>query len=138
MQDMLSSEFKIGAGGSVAAGPVGRQAQASTDWKFKSEVLMYSRARGAYAGLDLSGAVIKTDFDSTVAFYGKQIPTNVILSGRGPSNPNAAPFLNSSSKRFRKRAPQNSPARTGGWKEPKSLPLFHVPGQNKICWKGRV
>ena len=95
MQDMLQSEFKLGAGGSVAAGPLGRQAQASTDWKFKSEVLMYSRARGAYAGLDLSGAVIKTDFDSTVAFYGKQIPTRVLLSGRGPSNANAEPFLNS-------------------------------------------
>lgn len=95
LQDMLSSEFKLGAGGSVAAGPIGRQAQASTDWKFKSEVLMYSRARGAYAGLDLSGAVIKSDFDSTVAFYGKQIPTNIILSGHGPSNPNAAPFVDS-------------------------------------------
>jgi lipid-binding SYLF domain-containing protein len=93
MQDMLSSEFKLGAGGSIAAGPVDRQAQASTDWKFKSEVLMYSRARGVFAGIDLSGAVIKADFDSTMAFYGKQIPSNVILSGEGPSNPNAQPFL---------------------------------------------
>ncbi len=95
MQDMLQSEFKLGAGGSVAAGPVGRQAQASTDGKFKSEVLMYSRARGAYAGLDLSGTVIKADFDSTVAFHGRQISTKVLLSGRGPSNAHAEPFLNS-------------------------------------------
>jgi lipid-binding SYLF domain-containing protein len=93
MEDMLSSQFKLGAGASVAAGPLGREAQASTDWKFKSEILMYSRARGLFAGLDLSGAVIKPDFDSTQAFYGKNVPTNVILSGRGPSNPNAEPFL---------------------------------------------
>ena len=93
MQDMLSSGFKLGAGASVAAGPVGRQAQASTDWKFKSEVLMYSRARGVFAGLDLSGAVIRPDFDSTIAFYGKQIPSDVILSGKGPANANAEPFL---------------------------------------------
>lgn len=93
MQDMLSSGFKLGAGGSIAAGPVGRQAQASTDWKFKSEVLMYSRARGVFAGLDLSGAVIRPDADSTVAFYGKQISSDVILSGKGPTNANAEPFL---------------------------------------------
>jgi SH3 domain-containing YSC84-like protein 1 len=93
MQEMLSSGFKLGAGASVAAGPVGRQAQASTDWKFKSEILMYSRARGVFAGLDLSGAVIRPDFDSTIAFYGKQIPSDVILSGKGPANANAEPFL---------------------------------------------
>jgi SH3 domain-containing YSC84-like protein 1 len=93
MQDMLSSGFKIGAGASVAAGPVGRQVQGSTDWKFKSQILMYSRARGVFAGLDLSGAVIKPDFDSTYAFYGKQVPSNVILSGKGPQNPNSEPFL---------------------------------------------
>ena len=93
MQDMLSSGFKLGAGASVAAGPLGRQAQASTDWKFKSEVLMYSRARGLFAGLDLSGAVIRPDFDSTIAFYGKQISSNIILSGKGPASANAEPFL---------------------------------------------
>jgi lipid-binding SYLF domain-containing protein len=77
----------------VAAGPIGRQAQASTDWKLNSEVLVYSRARGLFAGLDLSGAVIKPDFDATVGFYGQDIPSNVILSGRGPHNPNAQVFL---------------------------------------------
>ncbi|MGH9511843.1 MAG: YSC84-related protein [Terriglobales bacterium] len=93
MQDMLSSEFKLGAGASIAAGPIGREAQASTDWKFKSEILMYSRARGLFAGIDLSGAAIKPDGDSTVAFYGKPIDSSTILSGRGPSNANAKPFL---------------------------------------------
>jgi lipid-binding SYLF domain-containing protein len=93
MQDLLSSQFKIGAGASAAAGPIGRAAQASTDWKFKSEVLVYSRARGLFAGLDLSGAVIKPDFDATQGLYGKPIAAEVLLKGRGPRNPNAAPFI---------------------------------------------
>ena len=93
MQNMLSSGFKLGAGASIAAGPIGREAQASSDWKFKSEMLMYSRARGVFAGLDLSGAVIRPDDDSTMAFYGKQISSRVILDGRGPENQNAEPFL---------------------------------------------
>ena len=65
MNDLLSSKFKLGANGSVAAGPVGRDASASTDWKMKAEVLTYSRTRGLFAGLTLNGAVIKQDDDST-------------------------------------------------------------------------
>ena len=71
MNDLLSSKFKLGADGSVAAGPVGRDASASTDWKMKAEVLTYSRTRGLFAGLTLNGAVIKQDDDSTVALYGR-------------------------------------------------------------------
>ena len=71
MRDLLSSKFKLGANGSVAAGPVGRDASASTDWKMKAEVLAYSRTRGLFAGLTLNGAVIKQDDDSTVALYGR-------------------------------------------------------------------
>ena len=71
MNDLLSSKFKLGANGSVAAGPVGREASASTDWKMKAEVLTYSRTRGLFAGLTLNGAVIKQDDDSTVALYGR-------------------------------------------------------------------
>ena len=93
MQQLLSSEFKLGAGASVAAGPIGRAAQASTDWKFKSEVLVYSRARGVFAGLDLSGAAIKPDFDATVGFYGRDIPASTLLAGKGPNMPDARPFL---------------------------------------------
>ena len=65
MKDLLSSKFKLGANGSVAAGPVGRDASAYTDWKMKAEVLTYSRTRGLFAGLTLDGAVIKQDDDST-------------------------------------------------------------------------
>lgn len=93
MQQLLSSEFKLGAEGGVAAGPLGREAQASTDWKMKSEVLVYSRTRGLFAGLDLSGASIKPDDDSTHAYYGKDVPAELILSNRGPKNPNSRLFL---------------------------------------------
>ena len=81
VQDLLSSKFKLGGGGSVAAGPVGRQAQASTDYKLQAQVLMYSRARGVYAGLNLNGAVIQPDEDTTRAFYGKDVPFRLALSG---------------------------------------------------------
>jgi SH3 domain-containing YSC84-like protein 1 len=93
MQDLLSSQFKLGGEAGVAAGPVGREAQASTDWKMKSEVLVYSRTRGLFAGLDLSGAVIKPDDDSMRAYYGKDVPANLVLRNRGPKNPNSKLFL---------------------------------------------
>ncbi len=82
MDNLLSSKFKLGAEGSVAAGPIGRQAEGSTDWKMKSQVLTYSRARGVFAGLELNGAVIKQDNDETRVLYGKFVPFNAILNGR--------------------------------------------------------
>lgn len=100
MQQLLNSEFKLGAEGGVAAGPVGREAQASTDWKLKSEVLTYSRARGVFAGLDLSGAVIKPDRDSTVAFYGKDVPFRNILTGSERVSADARPFVASVQQAF--------------------------------------
>jgi len=65
MDALLSSKFKLGADASVAAGPVGRQAEGGTDWKMKSEVLAYSRARGVFAGLTVNGAVIAQDHDGS-------------------------------------------------------------------------
>jgi len=58
MEHLLSSKFKLGAEASAAAGPVGRQAEANTDWKMRAEVLSYSRARGVFAGLELNGSQI--------------------------------------------------------------------------------
>ena len=81
MQNLLSSKFKLGAEGSAAAGPVGRQAEANTDWKMRAEILTYSRARGIFAGLELNGAVIKQDDDDTRILYGKLVPFKSILSG---------------------------------------------------------
>ena len=93
MRDLLSSEFKLGANGSVAAGPVGRDASASTDWKLKAEVLTYSRARGLFAGLTLNGAVIKQDDDSTRALYGRMVGFRQTLLGQVKAPAEADTFL---------------------------------------------
>ena len=82
MQHLLSSKFKLGAEASAAAGPVGRDAGADTDWKMKAEVLTYSRARGIFAGIDLNGTVVTQDKDETRVLYGKFIPFSEILSGK--------------------------------------------------------
>ena len=82
MQHLLSSKFKLGADASAAAGPVGRDAGADTDWKMKAEVLTYSRARGIFAGIDLSGSEITQDKDETRILYGKMVPFEAILNGK--------------------------------------------------------
>jgi lipid-binding SYLF domain-containing protein len=78
---LISSQFQIGGDASAAAGPVGRHASANTDWKLETEILTYSRAKGAFAGLTLTGAGIRRDDDSTEAIYGHNISTRRILSG---------------------------------------------------------
>jgi SH3 domain-containing YSC84-like protein 1 len=93
MQDMLSSKFKLGAGGSVAAGPVGRDAEGSTDWKLKAQVLTYSRARGIFAGLNVNGALITQGKDDTRAFYGRMVPFKTILNGRIEAPTEASNFI---------------------------------------------
>jgi lipid-binding SYLF domain-containing protein len=64
MKHLINSNFQLGGDASAAAGPVGRHASADTDWKLETEVLTYSRARGAFAGLTLTGASIRRDNDS--------------------------------------------------------------------------
>ena len=93
MDHLLSSKFKIGAEISGAAGPVGRQAAADTDWKMKAEVLTYSRSRGAFAGINLNGAAIKQDKDETALLYGKFYPFETILSGKVSPPASAQNFL---------------------------------------------
>ena len=82
MEHLLSDKFKIGASASAAAGPVGRDAGADTDWKMKAEMLTYSRARGLFAGIDLNGSVISQDKDETNLLYGKFVPSSAILTGK--------------------------------------------------------
>lgn len=81
MKNLLQSKFKLGADASVAAGPVGRAAEAGTDWKLRAQVLTYSRARGAFAGIALNGAVIRQNQDDTRAFYGRMVPFRTLLTG---------------------------------------------------------
>jgi lipid-binding SYLF domain-containing protein len=81
MQQLISSGFQIGADASAAAGPVGRHASADTNWKMETEILTYSRARGAFAGITLDGASIRRDDDSMRAIYGPNASTRAVLRG---------------------------------------------------------
>jgi lipid-binding SYLF domain-containing protein len=92
MQRLLSSNFQIGADASAAAGPVGRHATAGTDWKLDTEILTYSRAKGAFAGLTLTGASLRQDSDSRHAMYG-DATTRALLLGEVPVPPAAQPFV---------------------------------------------
>ena len=93
MQHLLSSKFKLGADASAAAGPVGRDAAADTDWKMKAEVLTYSRARGVFAGIDLNGSAVTQDKDETRLLYGKFVPFSEILAGQVHARAASQPFL---------------------------------------------
>jgi lipid-binding SYLF domain-containing protein len=93
LQHLLSSKFQLSGEGSAAAGPVGRHASAGTDWKMNSELLTYSRSKGAFAGLTLEGAVIEQDDDSTQAIYGKDMSFRKVLLGNVTPPAGAAPFM---------------------------------------------
>jgi lipid-binding SYLF domain-containing protein len=93
MEHLLSSHFKLGADASAAAGPVGRDAAAGTDVKMRSEVLTYSRNRGIFAGIDLSGAAVSQDKDETRILYGTMVPFQDILHGKVPPPAGSEPFL---------------------------------------------
>jgi len=94
MQRLIGSKFELGADASAAAGPVGRHASADTDWKLDTEILTYSRAKGAFAGLTLTGSAIRRDDDSTEAIYGHDVSTRRILSGEVAIPASAHEFLN--------------------------------------------
>jgi SH3 domain-containing YSC84-like protein 1 len=93
MTALLTSKFKLGADASVAAGPVGRHVEGSTDWKMRAEVLTYSRARGLFAGITFNGAVIKQDEDATRELYGRMVDFKSILTGSVPTPQVAEPFV---------------------------------------------
>jgi SH3 domain-containing YSC84-like protein 1 len=109
MQHLLSDKFKLRADASAAAGPVGRNAGADTDWKMKAEVLSYSRARGAFAGIDLNGSSISQDKDETRVLYGKPLPFTDILGGRVNPPDTSAPFLEAVRKYAGQSAGGNAP-----------------------------
>ena len=94
MQRLLASKFQLGGDASAAAGPVGRHASADTDWKLNTEILTYSRARGAFAGLTLTGASIRRDDDSMRAIYGRHVTTRAALTGKVSAPASAESFLN--------------------------------------------
>jgi lipid-binding SYLF domain-containing protein len=93
MTELLSSKFRLGGQASVAAGPVGRQTGAETDWKMRAQVLSYSRSRGVFAGATLEQGIIKQDKDSTRAFYGRMVPFKTSLRGVIDAPSTTYPFL---------------------------------------------
>lgn len=100
LQSLLKSKFKIGSDASAAAGPVGRNAQASTAAKMNAELLTYSRTEGVFAGVSLSGAVVDQDTEKTDAFYNATHSFGQILEGEVPPPPSAKPFLRTVSEYF--------------------------------------
>lgn len=99
-QDLLHSKFKIGGDASAAAGPVGRDAQASTDLTLHSELLTWSRSRGAFAGIDLNGTSVTQNKDDTEALYGSSHSFDDILHGSVPAPAAAQPFLDAVAQYF--------------------------------------
>ena len=99
MQHLLQSKFKLGADASAAAGPVGRDAQAMTDLTLRAQVLTYSRSRGLFLGVSLSGGVIRQDDGDTRAFYGgKDWTFYSLLNGQVPAPQDSMVFLNTVEK----------------------------------------
>lgn len=93
MQDLLHDKFKIGGDAAAAAGPVGRDAQASTDLSMRAELLTWSRSRGVFAGIDLNGVSVSQNASDTDAFYGGDHSFDAILHGNVPPPPQSEAFL---------------------------------------------
>jgi len=94
MQKLLNNKVTLGAEASVAAGPVGRDARAATDGQLNAEILSYSRTQGLFAGINLSGGVLKPDPDDNKDLYGKDVAIEDVIT-KGTVNAPAAtgPFL---------------------------------------------
>jgi SH3 domain-containing YSC84-like protein 1 len=102
MDRLLSSKFTLGGDATVAAGPVGRSTQAETDARFTAEILTWSRSRGLFAGISLSGATLREDEDWNIDLYGKKITNREIVTGEVAA-PKAAATLLSELDRYSSR-----------------------------------
>jgi len=89
VDSIVHGKFTLGADASVAAGPVGRTAQASTDAQLRAEIYSYSRARGLFAGAALDGSIISIDNDANQAVYGDGMTPRRIFAGGVGHVPNA-------------------------------------------------
>ena len=102
MDDMLHDKVKLGGDIAAAAGPVGRDSQAATTELANAEFLTYSRSKGLFAGIDLTGDVINQNKDDTQAYYGKEISYQAILSGSVPTPAGAQHFVSAVNELFKK------------------------------------
>ena len=86
LENLVSNQFKIGADAAIAAGPVGRDAQAATDIQLRAQILSYSRARGLFAGVTINGSTVRQDVDANTRFYGERLTTKqIVFDGRAGS-----------------------------------------------------
>ncbi len=92
MDKLLRNKTSLGAEASIAGGPVGRDARAATDAQMKAEILSYSRTQGLFAGVNLSGGVVKPDTDTNTDAYGATSAADV-LSGKVAPPTAAEPFM---------------------------------------------
>ncbi len=102
MDDLLKDKIKLGGDISAAAGPVGRSSQAATTELANAEFLSYSRNKGLFAGVDLSGDEVHQNTKDTVAYYGSDIPFSTILSGATPTPSSAKRFTATVSQLFKR------------------------------------
>ena len=79
LEQLVKNQFKVGADAGVAAGPVGRDASASTDIQMRAQILSYSRSRGLFAGVTINGSTIRQDRDANERFYGTAFRTGQIV-----------------------------------------------------------
>jgi lipid-binding SYLF domain-containing protein len=94
MSKLLRNKVSLGAEASVAAGPVGRDARAATDAQLKAEILSYSRTQGLFAGINLSGGVVRSDVDDNQDLYGRSVSPRDVLQGDSVQTPSAVePFM---------------------------------------------
>jgi lipid-binding SYLF domain-containing protein len=100
-QDLLKNKIKLGGDAAASAGPVGRNAQAGTDWKLNAELLTYSRSKGLFAGIDLTGDDVSQNTEDTTTFYnGETNSFETILKGNVPVPESAKPFVRTVAKYF--------------------------------------
>jgi lipid-binding SYLF domain-containing protein len=102
LDDLLKDKVKLGGDAAAAAGPVGRDSQASTTELANAEFLTYSRSKGLFAGVDLTGDEVHQNTADTTSFYGKDIPYKVILSGQVPTPVAARHFVATVNEMFRR------------------------------------
>ena len=94
LEKMLRNKTTLGAEASIAGGPVGRDARAATDAQMKAEILSYSRTQGLFAGINLSGGVVKPDVDDNTDLYGKDVQASeVVLSSKVAPPTVTNPFM---------------------------------------------
>ena len=92
-KSLLNNKVKLGADASIAAGPVGRTSEASTNARFKAQMLSYSRSRGIFGGVSLSGATLRPDGDANENLYGQKVKAEEIIAGKVQTPPEAEQLI---------------------------------------------